>query len=339
MREPVIAAIQMDVRQVEKTVRLARAETVLAEVAAGGARLALLPELFNTGYAYSPANYAAAEPPEGMTLTWMKTTARRLDLHLAGTFLLREGSEIYNAMFIVAPDGRCWRYDKRFPWAWERAYFRPGRGITVAQTDLGAIGMLVCWDMGHAGQWRAYGGQVDLLLVASSPPDVGRARIDFADGRQFELAQHGGLIARMRSDARRVFLEVPALQARWLGVPVVNTVACGEFRSSLPAARLSLLGFTSLVPGLIRYYSQAEQAEIRCSMVPATAIYDASGIPLARLGRADKEGWILAQVPRYNGRHKPFRPQPRMRLSPLIYFISDALLPLACRGLYRKKIS
>lgn len=339
MRAPVIAAIQMDVHQAEKTVRLARAETLLAEAAAAGAQLALLPELFNTGYAYSSINYQAAEPPDGATLAWMKTTARRLDLHLAGTFLLRAGGEIFNAMFIVAPDGRCWRYDKRYPWAWERAYFRPGRGITVAQTDLGAIGMLICWDMGHAGLWRAYAGQVDLLLIASSPPDVGQARIHFAGGRQFDLARRGGLFARMRSDARRVFLEVPALQARWLGAPVVNTVACGEFRSSLPAARLSLLGFAALVPGLIRCYRQAEQAEISCRMVAATAIYDASGTPLARLDSADKEGWILAQVPRHSGRREPSTPQPGMRLSPFTYLISDVLLPLVCRGLYRRKKS
>jgi predicted amidohydrolase len=85
---------------------------------------------------------------------WLKDLAARLNIHLAGTILLLDQGEIYNALLLVAPDGNMWRYDKRYPWGWERAYFRAGRGITIARTELGAIGLgaLVGWVL--AGFWR-----------------------------------------------------------------------------------------------------------------------------------------------------------------------------------------
>ena len=84
----------------------------------------------------------------------MKRTTRRMGIHLAGSLLLLEDGEIYNAMFIVAPDGRSWRYDKSYPWGWVRGYFRENRKkgaqrAVIADTELGSLGMLVCWDAGH----------------------------------------------------------------------------------------------------------------------------------------------------------------------------------------------
>ena len=115
--------------------RLPRFGLLVQAAAQPGARLIVLPELFNTGYAYSDANFRLAEPPDGATVAWMRATAARLDVHLAGSLLLRERGEIYNALLLMAPDGRTWRYDKRYPWGWERGYFRPGRGVTVAHSE------------------------------------------------------------------------------------------------------------------------------------------------------------------------------------------------------------
>ena len=70
-----IAAVQMDANPAPTTGRLARAERLVTSTAASGAQLTVLPELFNTGYAYSDANHSRVEPLDGPTANWMRDTA------------------------------------------------------------------------------------------------------------------------------------------------------------------------------------------------------------------------------------------------------------------------
>lgn len=166
-----ITAVRMDAAPSGVKGRLKRAQSLIDQAARQRVQLVVLPELFNTGYAYTPHNYQFAESLDGTTASWMKDTARRQNVHLAGSFLLRDEDGIYNAMVLVAPDGNFWRYDKSYPWAWERAYFRPRRNpIRAADTELGKIGMLICWDVGHPALWRQYAGKIDLFIPSSCPP-------------------------------------------------------------------------------------------------------------------------------------------------------------------------
>jgi predicted amidohydrolase len=42
----------------------------------------------------------------------MKAQAAQHNIHLVGTLLLLDETDIYNTALLVAPDGRTWRYEK-----------------------------------------------------------------------------------------------------------------------------------------------------------------------------------------------------------------------------------
>jgi predicted amidohydrolase len=67
------AAIQLDAAPAPTAVRLQRAADQVASAAKEGAQLIVLPEIFNTGYAYTHLNHHLAEPMDGPTVTWLKT--------------------------------------------------------------------------------------------------------------------------------------------------------------------------------------------------------------------------------------------------------------------------
>jgi Carbon-nitrogen hydrolase len=336
-RHITIATTQMDVNPAPLPERLGRAEALVTQAAQAGAQLIVLPEVFNTGYAYRDENFALAEPADGSTIAWMKQVSARLGVHLAGTLLLREEREIYNALLLTAPDGRTWRYDKNYPWGWERAYFRGGHQVTIADTSLGYIGLLICWDMAHPSLWRQYAGKVDLVLACSCPPNIPDGTFHFPDGRQVTAGQLGPLFARMKQSASCVFGDTPAQQTAWLGVPFASSTACGVFRSRFPNPLGMFLGMLPVAPWLARYLPQARRIEVSASLVEAARILAADGRQLAALRQEQGETFTLAAVSLPAERPQPRLPQPRPPVPRLVYFVSDRMLPLASRGTYARR--
>ena len=149
--------------------RLSRAAYLIAEAVSAGAKIVVLPELFNAGYEYHERNYQLAEPINGKSVTWMKKQSAQHQIHLAGSLMLVDANEIYNTALLIAPDGKLWRYDKQYPFLWERAYLKEGHSLTIADTEFGNLGMMICWDSAHADLWKQYAGKVDAMLVMSCP--------------------------------------------------------------------------------------------------------------------------------------------------------------------------
>jgi predicted amidohydrolase len=331
-----IAAIQMDVTPAPTTERLTRAERLIDQAAQDGAQLVVLPEVFNTGYAYVDDNHRRAEPIDGPTVTWMKATAARCGIHLVGTLMLLENTEVYNAMVLVAPDGRMWRYDKNYPWGWERGYFRGAERITIAKTDLGDFGMLICWDVAHSDLWRRYAGRVDMMLICSSPPDFSNAVFHFPDGARVSLEAMGPVMGSLRDSGQRIFGETIDQQVAWLQVPAVNTMASGTFKSPVPNGRLALLAFIPLAPWLVQYFSVADQMVAACDMVEGNRVLNAQGRVLASLSQAQGEGITMAQINLADKKPRPQGAQPPPPVPWLSFFVADVVLPLTSLSIYRR---
>jgi predicted amidohydrolase len=333
-----VAAIQMDANPASVGERLARAGRLVASAATAGARLIVLPELFNSGYTYDDANFGLAEPMDGLTATWMRDTAARLGVHLAGSLMVLDNHEVYNALLLFAPDGQMWRYDKRYPWGWERGYFRAGDHAVVAKTELGDLGMLICWDTAHTELWKQYAGGVDMMLIASCPPDLTDPVYHFPDGGRVTADDMGPFMASMKGLGRRLFGDMINQQTTWLGVPAVNTVACGHIQTAVPNSRAAFWGFLPAAPWLVRHVSGADKMRLSCGIVPGCKVVDHQGRVLAELTQDEGETFTLAEVMLADEKPSPLGPQPRSGLPWQAYFVGDVLLPALSMSVYRRGV-
>ena len=164
---------------------VARAEEFVRAAAGLGARLILLPELFETPYFCKdqlPEHFALARPLDGHpTIARMARLAVELKVVLPVSFFERAGQVHYNSLALIDADGSiCGHYRKSHipdgPGYQEKYYFSPGdTGFVPVATHAGQVGAAICWD-----QWFPETARVlalkgaEILLyptaIGSEPP-------------------------------------------------------------------------------------------------------------------------------------------------------------------------
>lgn len=318
-----VAAIQFDCTPAPVVERLARASALIVQSVREGAQLVVLPELFNTGYEYHARNYTLAEPLGGKTVTWMKAQAAEHNIHLAGTMLLRDDADIYNAAVLVAPDGQVWRYNKHYVPFWERAYSRGGEQITIAETSLGKLGMLICWDQYHPDLWDAYAGKVDAMVVMSCPGDIASGDLIFPDGYRdtFMTMAASQPAANPPAPSPTESEQPDHPHAAWMHVPVIESSATGTVRTKLPL----IAGYLAMSP-LADRVSQADEMLLECGFPAATKIVNAEGRIVAQ-GTNTGDGIVMAEIALADTRQKPTTAQPDLHIAPEMYELSDMTVP------------
>ncbi len=331
-----VAAIQMDAQAGQIEANLAHAQELVEQAAAQGAQLIVLPELFNAGYEYTDRNWSLPEPLDGPTGTWIVATAQRLGVHLVGSFPARIGSKAYIVAQLAAPGGRKWVYYKNHVALWENLYFERGNWPLIAETDLGRIGLLICWDQVFANLARAYQGRADLLCVPSSPPTfIGQVE----DARGQALLE----IKRLRFLGQEVdgvawFDRARRAHARHAGVPLVYAARCGEFYSPIPYGWSFLL---TLGPREAWRVLRAVGTDyrLRCPMQGRSCILDAQGEPLVGAEESG-EAVLVATVQPGAPDLERLPPVPRGRAAipgiPWFQFLLDDWLILLGRWVRRR---
>jgi len=194
MSMPGIAAIQMNSGD-DVAANLDAAEALLREAAAGGARLAVLPENFPFMGKRERDKLAHAEDDgSGPIQDRIARLARELDLWvIAGTVPIRADSErVYAACCVYDSDGaRVARYDKihlydiDVPGNGERyresTSIAPGKlHPVVVDTPAGRVGLSVCYDVRFPELYRALSqaGAEILVVPAAFTVKTGEAHWD-----------------------------------------------------------------------------------------------------------------------------------------------------------------
>ena len=156
MRELTVAAVQMAMVDGDVAANVAAAERLVREAHTAGARLILLPELFEDRYFCEdqrPEHLERARPFEGHpTLARFRDLARELGVVLPVSFYEHDVNALYNSCAVIDADGSVLGVYRKShipdgPGYSEKYYFRPGdTGYATFDTAVGRIGIGICWD-------------------------------------------------------------------------------------------------------------------------------------------------------------------------------------------------
>jgi predicted amidohydrolase len=218
-----VAAIQMTSETLQVAANLERADASLRHAFQAGAELAVLPELFNTGYGLCPDFGPYGEGIEGPTWTHLRNRSRAWGMAIAAGFVERDGPHLYDSLGFVTPEGDVHVYRKRNLVFWERFRFRPGRSPLVVPTRWGRIGFAICADMIYRRVWQDYRDRVDLAVITAAWPEFA----DRTSGRKHWLFGRVGPLSAA----------IPGKVAEDLGIPVVFANQCGETRTVIPVLK------------------------------------------------------------------------------------------------------
>ncbi|MGC9345180.1 MAG: carbon-nitrogen hydrolase family protein [Candidatus Bathyarchaeales archaeon] len=177
-----VALAQISCKRADKTENIRKTETAVVKAKEQGAELVIFPELSLTGYTLRDQIYELAETIPGPSTRLLEKLARKMETYIV--FGMPELSEktqatIYNTAVLIGPDGLIGKYRKMYLPTHsvfeEKRYFRPGYQTAVFETDLGKIGLIICYDIFFpevSRLTRLKGAQ--LIVCISASPAVRR---------------------------------------------------------------------------------------------------------------------------------------------------------------------
>jgi predicted amidohydrolase len=177
-----VALAQISCTVGEKTKNLETIERAVTAAKTNNADIVIFPELSLTGYVVRDQIYELAETIPGPSTTAIEKIARKTKSYIV--FGMPELSEktqatIFNAAVLVGPEGFIGKYRKMYLPTHsvfeEKRYFRPGYQTAVFDTNLGKIGLIICYDIFFpevSRLTRLEGAQ--LIICISASPAVRR---------------------------------------------------------------------------------------------------------------------------------------------------------------------
>lgn len=173
-----LALAQISSKRESKKDNLLKIEKLTLKAKQQGADLIIFPELSLTGYVVLDQVYELAETIPGPSTEKIEALAKKTGIHII--FGMPELSEktkatVFNTAVFVGPKGLIGKYRKMYLPTHsvfeEKRYFRPGYQPAAFQTDLGNIGLSICYDVFFPEVFRLTrlkGAQL-IICISASP--------------------------------------------------------------------------------------------------------------------------------------------------------------------------
>lgn len=178
-----LALAQITSKRENKSENLLKIEKLTLKAKQQEADLIIFPEMSLTGYVLLDQVYELAETIPGPATEKIEALAKKTGMHIV--FGMPELSEktqatVFNTAVFVGPQGLIGKYRKMYLPTHsvfeEKRYFRPGYETAAFQTELGTIGLTICYDVFFPEVYRLTrlnGAQ--LIICISASPAVRRS--------------------------------------------------------------------------------------------------------------------------------------------------------------------
>lgn len=171
-----VAALQTEIAWEDPEANFERLRPWIERAAGAGAELAVLPEMFACGF--SMATDRIAEPVGGPSTTFLRESAERHGLWLAGSVPEREegAQRPANTFVLAGPGGQIHRYRKIHPFSYagEHEHYIAGTERITVEIEGLKITPFVCYDLRFADEFWAEARTTDLYLVVANWPEARR---------------------------------------------------------------------------------------------------------------------------------------------------------------------
>ncbi len=179
MRETLkIAGIQMEPVILDKDRNLTRCLELIETVAQKGAQLVVFPEPALSGYVFSSLEEAIpfTETVPGPSTEKIKDSCCKLNLHVVVGLLEKDKGKYYNTSALIGPSGLIGKYRKlHLPYIGIDRFLNHGDiPLEVYQTDIGRIGLGICYDLDfpeHARVLTLLGAEV-IVTITNWPEGI-----------------------------------------------------------------------------------------------------------------------------------------------------------------------
>jgi len=120
--------------------------------------LIVLPELASTGYKFKDKDEAMSlseRADDSRFLSFLSDIASEKECYIVAGFNEREDELLFNSSALMGPNGTIGIYRKLHLFLDEKKIFESGNfGLPVFDTEIGKIGMLICFDWMFPEAWR-----------------------------------------------------------------------------------------------------------------------------------------------------------------------------------------
>ena len=141
------SAVQFTIALGDIEANLTHVRQTLRRLALEGVELAVLPEMWSCGFAYRELNALALRTPE--ILTELTALSDELSMVIVGSLPEAHGSKVYNTAYLLDRGVLAGSYRKLhlFSLMGEDRSLDSGDAVLVADTSVGRIGVMICYDL------------------------------------------------------------------------------------------------------------------------------------------------------------------------------------------------